>query len=267
MPETIIKIENVSKSFGGIRALVNVSMGIEKGRIHAVIGANGSGKTTLINIVTGFYRPDSGSIIYEGLELRHKAPHEIARLGIGRTFQNLRLFHSMDVAENIKTALHSRLNEPLAAAIAGVPAVRRVEKEADQEVDRILQMLDLTAVKNAKATSLPYGLRRLVEIARALSLKPKVLFLDEPVAGMNQAESVEVMTRIRSLVDTGITVVLVEHDMKVVMDFSDTITVLDHGEVIARGNPQEVQNNPQVIEAYLGRSREEKRGLEVISSE
>jgi branched-chain amino acid transport system ATP-binding protein len=263
MSDAIVKVQNISKNFGGVKALTDVSTEMQKGKINAIIGANGSGKTTLINIATGFYKPDNGSIIYKGQDIKQKAPHEIARLGISRTFQNLRLFHSMDVAENIKSALHSKLNEPLAASIAGIPAVRKTEKEADKEVDGILELLDIMDLKHTKVVSLPYGMRRMVEIARALSLKPDVLFLDEPVAGMNNTESINLMEKIQRLAKTGITIVLIEHDMKVVMGFSQKITVLDHGKVIACGNPKEVQNNHKVIEAYLGKSKEEKKGEEV----
>jgi branched-chain amino acid transport system ATP-binding protein len=263
MPENneILRVEGVSKRFGGVRALVNIDTAIRKGTIHAIIGPNGSGKTTVINVITGFYKPDTGSIIYKDEHIEGLAPHLIARKGIGRTFQNLRLFHSMSVEDNIKTALHTELKEDLATAFLSLPASRRNERMAQERAERIAERLEIQDYLKSNVSSLPYGIRRLVEIARGLCLEPEIMILDEPVAGMNNTESLNLMEIMKRIVqEDKVTVVLIEHDMSVVMGFSDEITVFDHGEVIARGTPVEIQNNEAVIDAYLGKGREEEKG-------
>ena len=261
MPEQteILRVEGISKRFGGVRALVDISTTIRKGTIHSIIGPNGSGKTTLINVITGFYKPDTGTITYKGGRIEGKQPHIIAQMGIGRTFQNLRLFHSMNVEDNIKSALHTELKESLSEALFSLPAVHRNAKMAQERAEAIARRLDIHEYMKSNVSSLPYGIRRMVEIARGLCLGPDVMILDEPVAGMNNTESLRLMEIIRKIVrEDGVTVVLIEHDMSVVMGFSDEITVFDHGEVIARGTPAEIQSNEAVIEAYLGKGREEQ---------
>lgn len=253
---SLLQIEAISKSFGGVKALVDVSFAVEKGTIHSVIGPNGSGKTTLINVITGFYKPDNGKISLNGTIISNLKPYAIARLGIARTFQNLRLFHSMTVADNVKTALHFRLKQNLVQTLLGSAAMKASEKEATEHIALILEKLELTGIANQMVSGLPYGQRRLVEIARALSLSPQILLLDEPVAGMNPSESLDLIKKIRKLVDDGTTVILVEHDMKVVMQYSDAISVLNHGQVIAHGSATEIQNDQCVIEAYLGLRKE-----------
>lgn len=256
MSDPILKIEGISKSFGGVRALINIDAEIQRGTIHSVIGPNGSGKTTLINVITGFYKPDTGSILFNGENIVAQQPHIVARKGIGRTFQNLRLFDSMSVKGNIKTALSKDLHESLPGALLGLPSVQRQERLAAEKALAAMEKFEIAHVADRKVATLPYGTRRMVEIGRALCLDPQILILDEPVAGMNPSESVQLMRIIRRLVDEEhITIILIEHDMKVVMNFSDQITVINHGEVIACGLPQDIQKHETVIEAYLGHGR------------
>lgn len=254
--EIILKIENVSKNFGGVKALSGVSTEIRKGTIHAIIGPNGSGKTTLINVITGFYKPETGHIVFHSEDIGGKKPYLIARSGIGRTFQNLRLFDSMTARENIVAAMSNSMDENLFGAMLNLRSVRKAECDAADKADKILNRIGLSNVANRKVAMLPYGTRRLIEIGRALGLNPEILILDEPVAGMNPAESTALIKMAKSLVDEdGITIILIEHDMKVVMNYSDEITVINNGKLIARGIPKEIQANPIVIEAYLGTGR------------
>lgn len=250
----LLEATNVTKVFGGLMAVAAVDLTIERGSIVSVIGPNGAGKTTFFNMLTGIYRPDQGGITFDGQQLVGKRPDQIAALGISRTFQNIRLFNNMTVLENVLVGMHSRLRALLPAVILDTPGVRAEERRARQKARELLAFVGLDDKRDAIAKNLPYGDQRRLEIARALAADPKLILLDEPTAGMNPQETDAATHLIRELRDNlGLTVVLIEHDMRVVMTISERISVLDHGQKIAEGVPEEIRNNPHVIEAYLGR--------------
>jgi branched-chain amino acid transport system ATP-binding protein len=249
----LLSVRDVSKRFGGLTAVKDLTLEVPKGALYGLIGPNGAGKTTVFNLLTGVYEPTEGTIHFDGHRVDGRAPHEIARRGIARTFQNIRLFSDMTVLENVMAAQHLRSRQWMADAVFGSPRHHREEAEARERARRLLEIFELSDVANEPATSLPYGRQRRLEIARALGTEPKLLLLDEPAAGMNPQESIDLMQLIRWIRDTfGLTIVLVEHNMKVVMGISERIQVIDHGESIAAGTPDEIQKNPAVIEAYLG---------------
>ena len=250
----VLECHGVTKRFGGLVAVNKVDIDVKPRTIHSIIGPNGAGKTTLFNCITGFYRIDEGRIIYNGERIDGLAPDEVARMGIARTYQNIRLFANVTVLENVLIGMHAHLTSWLIEPVLGLRRFREEERQAREEAFKLLRFLDLEDKAFFIAKNLPYGEQRRVEIARALALRPKVLLLDEPTAGMNPRETEETMALIKRLRDElDITIVLIEHDMKVVMNISDIISVLDYGEKIAEGTPQEIRTNPRVIEAYLGR--------------
>ena len=252
MDEPILEVSGLRKSFGGLEAVKNVSFTVKKGSIKALIGPNGAGKTTLFNLIAGNIRPDRGVIRFNGHEIQKFKPHRVAASGIARTFQHIQLFSGMTVLENIMVGLHCHLKTGFLSAMVRLPSSRREENLAKKEALSILEQLDIAHLAYKEATSLAYGQQRIVELARALAQKPRLLLLDEPAAGLNIKETAEMGRLIQRIRDSGITVFVVEHDMTLVMKISDEIMVLSYGEKIAEGSPLEIQKNEEVVKVYLG---------------
>jgi len=250
----LLQIEKMTHYFGGLRAVYNYGLEIEPGQIRGLIGPNGAGKTTIFNLITGIYQPTQGRILLEDKQLNGRAPHEIASMGIGRTFQNMLLWRHMTVLEHVKMARFSKLTYGLVGAFFGTPRRHREEAESERIAFKLLKMMRVAQFADQIVLNLPYGAQRRVEMARALAMEPKVLFLDEPTAGMNPEELVQMMDIIRQVHgELGLAIFLIEHRMKVVMELCERIQTLVFGEVIAEGTPEEIQNNPNVIDAYLGK--------------
>ena len=249
---SLLEVKDLSIHFGGVKAVQNVSFNIDAGIVYSVIGPNGAGKTTLFNLITGVYKPTAGEIRLDGKAIHGKSPNQLAVRGVARTFQNLQICMNMSAIENVMVGAHLRLDRNLVKAALRFPGLRKRDRELRDEAAQLMNFVGLGEYTAARADAMSYGALKRLEIARALAMKPRLIFLDEPAAGLNPKETIEVDHLVRKIADSGVTVVLVEHDMKMVMNLSDRILVLDYGKKLAEGSGEEIRKNPDVIAAYLG---------------
>jgi branched-chain amino acid transport system ATP-binding protein len=254
---SILSAHNLSLSFGGLKVLSNVSFDVNEGEVFAIIGPNGAGKTSILNSISGFYRPSSGKVLLNGIDVTGLRPDRRASLGLGRTFQNIALYRGMSVLDNIKLGAHTHLKTGLFSALWYWGSAHREEMELRRQVeDDVIDFLEIESIRKQPVGSLAYGLQKRVELARALAMQPKILLMDEPVAGMNAEETEDMARFILDIKEErNVTIVLIEHDMKVIMDISERVLVVNFGQVLAEGRPEDVQEHPEVIKAYLGEKR------------